>query len=104
MPPDDNTIARFSAKQTADFFGGGLLGRPEWTDPEVQRKQDLQRQKLREALDLAVKAQHRALHELSPETARRMLDLYEGAVTGNEQQLRLFVAMHTELAFQALMP
>jgi hypothetical protein len=60
------SLARFTAEQTARFFGGGELGKPKWTDPEMQRKQDRQQALLQQALGVSVTQFNRALMELSP--------------------------------------
>jgi hypothetical protein len=101
MPPD---IARFSAEQTAEFFGGGELGRPQWADPEVQRKQDAQRELLRAAVASSTKQMASALSRYSPESQQRLLQLSEAALAGDAKARRLFVAMYTELLAQALLP
>jgi hypothetical protein len=109
MPPDElpepqgsKVIARFSAEQTARFFGGGDLGRPAWADPETQRKQDRQRLLLRGALTHSVQEFAEALRELSPQSSQRLMQLGQGALNGDKESLRLFTAMYTELLAQAL--
>jgi hypothetical protein len=95
-------IASFSAEQFARYAGGGQLGRPKWADPEMQRKQDLQRERLREALGESVKLYVKALRELSPDTAARLQNLTEHALAGNPEAFRLWMAMYGELCEQAL--
>jgi hypothetical protein len=95
-------VARFSAEQTARFFGGGELGRPSWEDPETQAKQDMQRQRLRAAYARSVVDLNAALRELSPQTADRLVELWHQARNGDPGAIRLFGAMYMELLAQAL--
>jgi hypothetical protein len=101
-PEDKGVIARFTPEQTARFFAGEELGRPAWTDPETQRKQDRQRELLRGALKISIDHLAKALGELSPQTEARLLDLGSRALAGDPEAVRLFVAMYSELVHQAL--
>jgi SLT domain-containing protein len=96
------SLARFTAEQTARFFAGGELGKPKWTDPEMQRKQDRQQQLLQQALGVSVTQFNRALMELSPNTARRLTQLHSDALAGDGEAMRLLVAVVGELIVQAL--
>lgn len=109
MPEDNarqraqNVLASYTAEQTARFFGGGELGKPQWADPETQRKQDLQQQRLLEALGVSVNLFRDALKEFSPQTRDRLQELWEHTQRGDPRARGLFVTMYTELMAQALL-
>jgi transposase len=94
-------IARFTAEQTARYFAGGELGKPEYTDPEVRRKMDVQQARLRAALDASVDIYADALAELSPQTEARLYELHRAAGT-DPQAGHLLLTMLQELGVQAL--
>lgn len=97
-------IARFSAEQTANFLGGGALGRPQYADPELQRKMDAHRRALRIAFNDCTDLLGEALHDLSPSTENRLRTLHQEAVDGNSDATRLYITLVAELASQALAP
>ena len=96
-------LASFTPEQTARFFAGGELGRATFADPELQARQDRQRERLRSALSGYVRILVSALREDSPQTEKRLQELSEGAMQGDPNAKRLFIAMVTELMNQALL-
>lgn len=97
-------IARFSAEQTANFLGGGELGRPQYTDPDLQAKMDAHREAMREAFSQSTNFLAAGLERLSPHTADRLRALHTEAMEGNVDAMHLYITMIAELATQALVP
>lgn len=95
---DENVIARFTPEE---FLAEG---RATFTDPEVQRKQELQRARLRQALEQSIVAFDAGLSELSKDTANRLVALGGAALDGDHRSVQLFMAMYGELVWQALRP
>jgi hypothetical protein len=103
--PGSNIVARWSAEETAAFFATGeRLPRARFEDPEVQARQDRQREALRAALRPSVTALGSALHRDSAETEKRLYALLEAALAGDAAAVRQFIAMYGELLAQALAP
>lgn len=100
----DKLVASFTKEQTAEFLGGGELGRPKWTDPKEQRRQDNQRKWLREALEKSVVELEFALSMYSVQTRDSLRVHFDKALQGDVDSYKMFLVMLGELTKQALQP
>lgn len=101
---DYQTIATFSAEQTARFLGGGEIGEARYTDAEMQELANRQKALLRKAFSEISKIVDDALDELSPTTRDRFVQLAKGAMDGDMRAIHLYGTMLAELAKLGLMP
>lgn len=98
----EKDLASFSKEQTAKFLGGGDLGRPVYADPEMQRKQDEQRELLRAALEQSVEFFCAALKDLSPRSCEVIEQYAKDALAGDEVATQKFLLFFGDLCLQAL--
>lgn len=98
----EKDLASFSKEQTARFLGGGDIGRPQWADPEMQRKQDEQRDLLREALRQSTEFFCAALQDLSPRSSAVLETYARDALAGDEAATQKFLLFYGDLCLQAL--
>jgi len=98
----EKDLARFSKEQTAKMLAGGDIGRPQWADPEMQRRQDEQRDLLREALSQSVEFFVAATKDLSPRSSEVLEQYAKGAMEGDEALTQKFLLFYGDLCLQAL--
>jgi hypothetical protein len=104
MTDPNRPIASYTAEQTARFLSGGELGPPTYHDPETAERWHRHRIAMRHAWASAVSLLADALRPDSPQTGRRLLELWTEAENGNPRARNLLGVMLTELLAQALMP
>lgn len=100
----EQELASFSKEATANFLAGGELGRPQWADPAEQRRQDEQRELLRNALQEMTPILARALHKHSSQAEASLVAHLSAALEGDVQSYKMYCAMLAELGKQALQP